>query len=182
MPKLFSPGIVGNGFLWIVALAMQIGGWENQVVAAGLLVIALLWSAAAATYWLAIRKHPRLGQFGELAIFGDSSSPDIMTVGPIPSWKFYTRDAKNRTVGDQRKDGKKIQSIRFTKPVEMMINENQLPKAINLEPKSWKRLSYFFLGIPQPRIVVKKFFGKEILFDEESTGTRDVNVEIYLAE
>lgn len=53
MPKtLFNPIIVGNGILWIVGIAMQIGGWVNHTIALILLVIAFLWSIIYLVYWL----------------------------------------------------------------------------------------------------------------------------------
>lgn len=49
---LFAPSIVGNGILWIVGLAMQIGGWVSQPIAFGLLAIAFIWSLVTIGYWL----------------------------------------------------------------------------------------------------------------------------------
>ena len=51
-----KPSIVGNGILWVLGAAMQIGGWINQTVAIMLLVIAFLWSSASLTYWLKNRR------------------------------------------------------------------------------------------------------------------------------
>lgn len=48
----YNPNIVGPGLLWLVGLAMQIGGWVNQSIAITLLVIAFLWFIAFAFYWL----------------------------------------------------------------------------------------------------------------------------------
>jgi len=55
----FNPNIVGNGVLWIVGFAMQIGGWVNQKIAISLLVIAFLWSIATLIYWLKNRQRLR---------------------------------------------------------------------------------------------------------------------------
>ena len=53
MPKhwWFKPSIVGNGVLWLVAVAMQIGSWQNQGVAYLLLVAAILWTLISIVYW-----------------------------------------------------------------------------------------------------------------------------------
>lgn len=57
MPKyLFKPSIVANGLLWLVAVAMQIGGWINHSVAYALLGIAFVWSVCTITYWVKRRK------------------------------------------------------------------------------------------------------------------------------
>ncbi len=176
---LFSPYILANGILWLVGAAIQIGGWTNQVVAIVILVIASIWTVAAIIYWLVERKRLRPSQ--ERAILGDSTGIDVKTPGPVPVWEFHTGNAKNRTLGDQIKGKHKIQAIRFMKPVEMTIRENQLPKAVNLEPKLAKRLIQFLFRTP-PTIIVKKFMGEEILFDEEFTYNQDVKVEFYLTD
>jgi hypothetical protein len=56
MHKIFNPNIIGNGILWILGAAMQIGGWVSQSIAITLLVIAFIWSIAYLTYWLK-RRH-----------------------------------------------------------------------------------------------------------------------------
>lgn len=48
----FNPNTFGNGFLWLVAVAMQIGGWVNQIFAYILLGIAFLWTLCTIIYWL----------------------------------------------------------------------------------------------------------------------------------
>lgn len=48
----FSPNIFANGFLWLVGLAMQIGGWVSHLVAYILLGIALIWSICIFIYWI----------------------------------------------------------------------------------------------------------------------------------
>jgi hypothetical protein len=58
MEKLwFNSIIVSNGILWLVALAMQIGGWVSQCIASILLGIALLWTLAFVLYRLKRRKN-----------------------------------------------------------------------------------------------------------------------------
>lgn len=47
----FTPSIVTNTILWLVAVALQIGGWANQGVAIALLSVAFLWSIFFALYW-----------------------------------------------------------------------------------------------------------------------------------
>lgn len=51
----FNPNIVGNGMLWIVGIAVQIGGWVSQPIAIFLLIIAFIWSIATLGYWLRFR-------------------------------------------------------------------------------------------------------------------------------
>lgn len=60
MGRLLSPNITGNAILWIVAVAIQIGGWVNQRIAITLLVIAFIWSAISVIYW--IKKRKRAGK------------------------------------------------------------------------------------------------------------------------
>ncbi len=65
MRKIFSnPKIAGNGILWVVGLAMQIGGWVNQVIAITLLAFAFLWSTVLLIFWLKNRKKRRDQQTG----------------------------------------------------------------------------------------------------------------------
>jgi hypothetical protein len=51
MRRFFSPSIVGNGILWLVGLAMQIGGWVSHTIAYILLAIAAIWSLCSVVYW-----------------------------------------------------------------------------------------------------------------------------------
>jgi hypothetical protein len=53
---LLNPNIFGNGILWIVAVAIQIGGWGSQSIAIFLLVIAFIWSIATVVYHVKNRK------------------------------------------------------------------------------------------------------------------------------
>lgn len=55
MGKWLSPNRAGNAILWVVGLAVGIGGWFNQSVAVILLSIAFLWTIASLLYWL--KKH-----------------------------------------------------------------------------------------------------------------------------
>jgi hypothetical protein len=50
--RWFKPSIAINGLLWIVGLALQIGGWVNQYVAIALLCVAFLGTVATVLYWL----------------------------------------------------------------------------------------------------------------------------------
>lgn len=176
---LFSPSILANGLLWLVGAAMQIGGWTNQVAAITILVIASVWTVAAIIYWLVGRKRLRPSQ--EQVILGNSANIDVKTLGPVPVWEFHTINAKNRTLGDQIKGNRKVQTIRFVKPVEITIREDQLPKVVNLEPKLAKRLIHYLFRT-SPKLIVKKFMREEILFDEEFTYNQDVKVEFYLTD
>ena len=47
----YAPQNVGNGVLWLVGFAMQIGGWVNQQVAIGLLIGAGVWTAVSLIRW-----------------------------------------------------------------------------------------------------------------------------------
>lgn len=176
---LLSPSILANGLLWLVGAAMEIGGWTNQAVAITILVIAFVWSLAALIYYLVEGKRFRF--FQERVIFSNSASPDVKTPGPVPVWEFHTINAKNRTLGNQIKGKRRIQTIRFVKPVEITIREDQLPKVVNLEPKLAKRLIHYLFRT-SPKIIVKKFMGEEILFDEEFTYNQDVKVEFYFTD
>lgn len=170
------------GILLLIGLAVDLipsnNSWIPSIVMGA---VAFVWAIGTLIYWLVKRKQGGLSQFAEQVVLGDSPSIDVKTPGPVSLWNFHTRNAKNRTIGDQKKDQSKIQAIRFVTPVEITIRENQLPKAVNLEPKLWNRLLCFLFG-GSPRIIVKRFTGKEILFDEESTWNQDVNVEFYITD
>jgi len=46
-----SRNVFANGFLWLVGLAMQIGGWISPIIAFVLLGIAFVWSICTFIYW-----------------------------------------------------------------------------------------------------------------------------------
>jgi len=48
---LFTPNIVANGLLWLVGIAMQIGGWVSHTIAYVLLGVACLWTLCTCIYW-----------------------------------------------------------------------------------------------------------------------------------
>src|SRR4030042_2720920 len=58
----FNPNTFLNGLLWLVGLAMQIGGWVSPPVAYGLLGAAFIWSLCTFIYWLNTRgkKQPEI--------------------------------------------------------------------------------------------------------------------------
>jgi hypothetical protein len=70
MHRLFIPSIVANGILWLVGVAVQIGGWVNQAIAITLLVIAFLWTLASVVYWLRNRnkKWQTKSEKGEVSV------------------------------------------------------------------------------------------------------------------
>lgn len=55
-----SPNIVGNGIVWLVGLAVQIGGWVSHIVAYVLFGIAFVWSLYTFVYWLAHKGKKQL--------------------------------------------------------------------------------------------------------------------------
>jgi hypothetical protein len=59
MGKWFKPTIGGNAILWLVAAAMQVGGWINDIVAYCLLGIAFLWSIGIIIYCCRERRERR---------------------------------------------------------------------------------------------------------------------------
>ena len=48
---MFTKNFVGNGLLWLVGLAMQIGGWVSHTIAYVLLGVAFTWTLCTCIYW-----------------------------------------------------------------------------------------------------------------------------------
>jgi membrane-bound ClpP family serine protease len=57
-----SPNFVGNAILWIVGIALQIGGWVSQPIAYILFSVAFVWSILMLIYWLKSRKKKGLAK------------------------------------------------------------------------------------------------------------------------
>ena len=55
------PSIAANGILWIIGIAIQVGGWINQLFAIILLVIAGLWTIASLLSWQLSRRKGKKG-------------------------------------------------------------------------------------------------------------------------
>lgn len=61
--------------------------------------------------------------------------------------------------------------------MEKVVRPDELPAFVPCERKILRRLRNWILGIPTPRIVVKSFTDKGIIFDEENTDGTEVIVE-----
>ncbi len=70
-----------------------------------------------------------------------------------------------------------IQSLRFTKPKEQVIRPDNLPIIIECEKSARKRLRNKLMAVPRPRIVVKRFTEKGIIWDEDNTAGIDIAIE-----
>ncbi|MGD0855623.1 MAG: hypothetical protein ABSA18_07435 [Dehalococcoidia bacterium] len=71
-----------------------------------------------------------------------------------------------------------IQSVRFIKPVEKIIFPTDVPAFVHCENRIIYRLRNRILGIPTPRIMVKQFTERGIIFDEENTYGIDAVLEL----
>jgi hypothetical protein len=53
----FSPNVVGNGILWLIGGALQIGGWVSPPIAYTLFAAAFVWTISSVIYW---RNHKKI--------------------------------------------------------------------------------------------------------------------------
>lgn len=72
-----------------------------------------------------------------------------------------------------------IQAIRFIKPTEIVVRPDYLPVIIECEKAFWKRFRNKLLFVSRPRIIVKRFTEKGIIWDEENTTGADITIEFY---
>lgn len=72
-----------------------------------------------------------------------------------------------------------IQAVRFTKPKDVVVRPTFLPVVIECESSFWKRFRNKLLSVPKPRIIVKSFTDKGVVWDEENTVGADIFVEFY---
>ena len=72
-----------------------------------------------------------------------------------------------------------IQSARFIKPRDIVVRPEYLPIMIECENSFWKRMRNKLLFVPRPRIIVKRFTEKGIIWDEEYTTGADIAIEFY---
>ncbi len=178
----FSPSIVGNGLLWIVALAMQIGGWVNQAIAFTLIGFAILWSVMTFLYWLIWRKKDTGKQQRPRPVpppldrSVKEKLPDGRTLTSYPPRIFITSpgsEEKIQKVMFRTESGGEVkiptngrpQKLRFLHPHEQIVLENDLP-----------------IEIPtgDGRLVVKLFTPTGFLMEEIGTNDVQVEVEVYL--
>jgi len=68
-----SPNTVGNGILWLVGIALNIGGWVSHTIAYVLFGVAFAWSLYTGIYWWKNRKRIQLKTVEE-AKSGDLSN------------------------------------------------------------------------------------------------------------
>jgi hypothetical protein len=64
--------VVGNGILWLVGGALQIGGWTSPPIAYVLLAAAFIWTVCSVIYW---RSHKR--DDAQLALLAESIRPGL---------------------------------------------------------------------------------------------------------
>ena len=69
----FSPNVVGNGILWLVGGALQIGGWVSPPIAYAFLSAAFVWTICSVIYW---RSHRR--DEAQLALSAESIKPGLL--------------------------------------------------------------------------------------------------------
>ena len=69
----FSPNVVGNGILWLVGGALQIGGWVSPPTAYVLLSAAFVWTICSLIYWRRHRKNET-----QATILVEGISPDLL--------------------------------------------------------------------------------------------------------
>ncbi len=144
----------------------------------GPLIVLLL---GLVTLWMGIRKG-----LGVMAGYQGKTTKESIRIsdgailiktksGPPPSCEFNTNNKQNRKMECDIA----IQSVRFIEPIEKVIRPEYLPAFVSCEPSRLKRLRNSILGIHSPRIVIKKFTEKGIIFDEENTNGTNVIIEFY---
>jgi len=72
-----------------------------------------------------------------------------------------------------------IRALRFNKPKDIIIRRDDLPVIFDCENSFWKRLRNRLLFIPNPRIIVKAFTEKGVIWDEENTNGQYIEIEFY---
>ena len=93
-----------------------------------------------------------------------------------PKFELNTNNGKERRLEAEVP----IQSLRFTKPKDIVIRpDHPLPVVIECENSTWRRLRDKLLFIRRPRIIVKGFTEKGIIWDEENTTGLDIAIEFY---
>ena len=90
-------------------------------------------------------------------------------------YDLNTNNKKNRLLEAQMP----IQAVRFTKPKDVVVRSTFLPVVIECESSFWKRFRNKLLSVPKPRIIVKKFTPKGVVWDEENTVGAQIYVEFY---
>jgi hypothetical protein len=68
MGKLFYPNIAANGIIWLLGIAMQLGGWINRSIAWMLIAIAAFWTIATAIYYVKHRRKASTNITGRVGI------------------------------------------------------------------------------------------------------------------
>lgn len=143
---------------------------SNILIIAGLIILAA-----------GIRKHINVsteyqGQPKPANVSISSSLTKVLKKsGPPTLVDFDTANKKNR----QMKCDYAVQSVRFIKPIEKVIRQQDIPVEIPCEPQRLKRLRNRIFGIRSPRIVVKGFIKQGIIFDEVNTHGVNVVIEFY---
>ena len=91
-------------------------------------------------------------------------------------WHFNTNDKKDYLL----EAPVPIQSVRFTKPTDIIIKRDALlPIMVDCESNPLKRIRNKIFSVPKPQISVKRFTEKGIIFDEENTDGTDISLEFY---
>jgi len=90
-------------------------------------------------------------------------------------YDLNTNNKKNRLLEAQIP----IQAVRFTKPKDVVVRPTFLPVVIECESSFWKRIRNKLLSVPNPRIIVKRFTEKGVVWDEENTTGADIFIEFY---
>lgn len=70
-----------------------------------------------------------------------------------------------------------IQAVTFIKPTEKVVRRGHAPVPVDCERDSWKRLRNAILVFPKPRIIIRRFTDKGIVYDEENTVGVSVVIE-----
>ncbi len=167
----------GTGILLLIGWGVDvIPGNDSWLPSIIIWSLAFIWAALIGISWLSEKKQPRFSR-SEGVRLGDTVDADVKKGGyEIPTWEFYTRNAKNRKVGDKNQP---IQSIRFIEPIDKIVKVGELPRTISLESSRWKRLMYWLLRTAEPQIIVKEFSKDGLLFDENFTWNKKILIELY---
>jgi hypothetical protein len=67
-----SPNVVGNGALWLIGGALEIGDWVSQPIAYALFGAAIVWTIFTVIYWRNRKKTKE-----QLVALAEGISPDL---------------------------------------------------------------------------------------------------------
>lgn len=166
LEQMESKGFLLFLFLWILPLLLTI-----SLFAAGVWVRNLIKNYK--TKVASIYQPQKSGQKGGLII----SESVSFVIGAASGLKF---ELKTNNENERLLEAKvPIQSARFIKPRDIVVRPDYLPVMIECENSFRKRMRNKILSVATPRIIVKQFTEKGIIWDEDNTIKTDIVIEFY---